>query len=76
MRSSAVTLTGTWGFPADFANTTRLSVINAYGMPITGSAKGKRCDANSNAAIFTGGGSASDLPGSVIGATATLWRHL
>lgn len=76
MRSSAVTLSGTWGFPADFANTTRLSVIDAYGLPITGSATGKRCDANSNAVIFTGGGSASHLPGSVIDATATLSRHL
>lgn len=76
LRNSGVTLTGTPAFSLAFCNATRLSVINANGMTFTGSATGKRYDASGNAVIFTGGGSASYLPGNVSGTTATGAQHL
>lgn len=68
--SSAVTLTGTPAFAAAYANAYRLAAVFVEAATFSGSATGKRYDANTNGLIFTGAAS-TYLPGSVAGTTAT-----
>ena len=67
---TAITLTGTPSFNT-FASATRLGVMQVNGCTFTGSATGRRYNADTNGAISTGGGGANYLPGNSAGTTPT-----
>jgi len=71
MTSRTLTVTGTPAFSSVFALATSGGVILSNGSTITGSATGKRYQADVNAVINTGGGGANYFPGSVAGTVAT-----
>lgn len=66
-----ITITGTPAFSNAFAVAADVSVLMVYGCTFTGSATGKRYDANTNGVINTGGGGANYLPGSITGTYAS-----
>lgn len=67
----AVTLTGTPNFTSAFAGAESMSRIVCNSSTFTGSATGKRYSSENNSTIFTNGGGASFLPGSVAGTSVT-----
>ena len=65
-----VTITGTPAFSSAFAVGYRCGVISATSMTFSGSATGKRYDAQQNGVINTGGGGANYFPGNSAGTTS------
>lgn len=66
-----ITLTGTPAFGDVFTEAARLGLLMAQSVTFSGSATGTRYRGAGNGVIFTNGGGASYLPGSVGGSVAT-----
>jgi hypothetical protein len=75
LSGATITLTGTPTFGA-FAYVAMGSGLEVYTTTITGSATGKRYDANTNGVIHTNGGGANFFPGNVAGTTTTGGQYL
>ena len=75
LSGATVTLTGTPAFGA-FVYASMGSGFEVYTTTFTGSATGKRYDANTNGVIQTNGGGANFFPGNVAGTTATGGQYL
>jgi len=71
VNSVTVTLSGTPAFSSAFADAANVSVIDGGGITFSGSATGKRYNADRNAVVDSAGGGASYFPGNSAGTTAT-----